>query len=341
MPLYWRWTRFTGLEEPVFGIKRRSSAVILAEAADFRSTSAGIPRKTCSKDAKYGARSALFLRWVPHVLAARAARPAGGRTGTRGGLMISRLKLVVFMGAWGALMCANAGQVPAPMLPDGFVHLRTVDPTILQDIRYATERNFTAAPVPGYRAAECILKREVADALKRTQASLRPKGLALKVYDCYRPMRAVRSFVEWGRSSSSPGDERYYPGIARQTLVPLGYIAEDSSHAKGIAVDVTLVRLDAPGAAAANAQGGGSCVAPRSERESDNSVDMGTGYDCFDALSHTDNPAITSEQASMRRMLVEALTAQGFKNFDQEWWHFTYDKLGMPPSMDFEVTPAP
>jgi len=72
VPLYWRWTRFTGLEEPVFGIRRRSSAVILAEAADFRSTSAGIPRKTCSKDAKYGARLALFLRWVPHVLAARA-----------------------------------------------------------------------------------------------------------------------------------------------------------------------------------------------------------------------------------------------------------------------------
>lgn len=235
-----------------------------------------------------------------------------------------------------------AGGSPGPALPQGFVHLRSVDPTIVQDIRYATARNFTAAPVPGYAAAECILKKDVAEALKRAQAWLKPKGFSLKVYDCYRPMRAVRSFVAWGKSAETAGDERYYPRQKRRKLVALGYIATDSSHAKGIAVDITLVPLTPPAEPAQDAatatQGSGSCVAPLAERETDGSVDMGTGYDCFDTLSHTANPAIKPAQAKMRRLLVQALSAQDFKNFNQEWWHFTYAKSGTPPSMDFEMT---
>lgn len=235
-----------------------------------------------------------------------------------------------------ASMAAGHGHAE-PALPDGFVHLRSIDPSIQQDIRYATAKNFTAAPVPGYAAAECILKKEAAEALKRAQDALRPKGFSLKVYDCYRPMQAVRALVEWGRSEVSPGDERYYPRQKRQKLVPLGYIAEDFSHAKGIAVDLTLVPLKPPAVPVAGALGNGSCVAPLAEREADDSVDMGTGYDCFDTLSHTANPAIKPTQARMRRMLVRALSAQDFKNFNQEWWHFTYAKSGTPPSLDFEV----
>ena len=82
-------------------------------------------------------------------------------------------------------------------LPAGFVYLRDVAPSIAQDIRYATPNNFTAAPLPGYGAPECVLRREAAEALARVQADLERQHLSLKTYDCYRPERAVRAFWRW------------------------------------------------------------------------------------------------------------------------------------------------
>src|SRR5579862_3546710 len=82
-------------------------------------------------------------------------------------------------------------------LAPGFVYLRDIDPTIVQDIRYSGPRNFTGARVPGYGAAECILLVEVAEALKLVQSDLKPRDLSLKVYDCYRPVRSVKAFIEW------------------------------------------------------------------------------------------------------------------------------------------------
>src|SRR6266581_3707137 len=90
-------------------------------------------------------------------------------------------------------------------LPPGFVHLRAIDPTIAQDIRYAGSDNFVGRPLPGYEAAECILRQEVAAALKRVQADLAAAGLSLKVYDCYRPARAVRAMAAWAHDGG-PGN---------------------------------------------------------------------------------------------------------------------------------------
>ena len=128
-------------------------------------------------------------------------------------------------------------------LPTGFVYLRDVEPTIVQDIRYATAENFTGVPVPGYQANECILLRELAEALKLVQRDLQPRGLSLKVYDCYRPIRAVKAFMRWVQTPSAPGDRRYWPRTQRGDLVKLGYIASSSSHSTGAAVDLTLVPL--------------------------------------------------------------------------------------------------
>src|ERR1043166_7210102 len=87
------------------------------------------------------------------------------------------------------------------MLPPGFVYLRDVDSSIHQDIRYATGDNFTGRPLPGYGAAECILRRDTAEALKGVQADLSRENLSLKVYDCYRPTRAVRGMAAWAHDA--------------------------------------------------------------------------------------------------------------------------------------------
>jgi zinc D-Ala-D-Ala dipeptidase len=183
------------------------------------------------------------------------------------------------------------------LLPPGFVYLSDIDSTIVQDIRYATPFNFTGAPAPGYNASECILLREPALALKEVQDELRGRSLALKVYDCYRPRRAVRAFVDWAKNPNSKGLDRYYPRTSRADLPKLGYIAAVSGHSYGIAVDLTLIplpRLPTPPITPNTAYG--PCIAPKAEREPDESLDMGTSFDCFDLNSR--NPAFIDSAES-------------------------------------------
>src|SRR5262249_46428725 len=130
------------------------------------------------------------------------------------------------------------GAAAQGALPPGFVHLRAIDPTIAQDIRYAGADNFVGRPLPGYEAAECILRRDVAAALKRVQADLAASGLSLKVYDCYRPTRAVRAMVVWvndGRSEAA--SKRFFPKLAKSSLLRAGYIASRSRHSAGTTID--------------------------------------------------------------------------------------------------------
>jgi zinc D-Ala-D-Ala dipeptidase len=199
------------------------------------------------------------------------------------------------------------------------VHLREIDASIAQEIRYAGSDNFIGSPLAGYEAAECILRREVALALAQVQADLAGSGLSLKVYDCYRPERAVRQMVRWV-SDDRAGDagKRFYPRIDKRELLN-GYISAHSRHSSGIAVDLTLVAKEAGvGGAAANAAG--DCTARRDK----DSVDMGTSYDCLDVRSETQSPEVGSEQRRWRNLLVAAMRKRGFANYQREWWHFSY-----------------
>ena len=205
---------------------------------------------------------------------------------TRPSMLLIGAATVLLLG--GGLEAALAEE--RKPLPPGFVYLKDVDPTIVQDIRYATPFNFTSAPVPGYGGAECVLLREVALALKNAQEELRPQHLGLKVYDCYRPQRAVRAFVDWVKKPDSKGDERHYPRTQRVDLVKLGYISAASNHSYGTAVDLTLIARPREPSQTEPGKSYGSCIAPQAEREPDESMDMGTGFDCFDRQSR--NPAL-------------------------------------------------
>jgi D-alanyl-D-alanine dipeptidase len=243
---------------------------------------------------------------------------------------------------------AQAQDPPAPPgpFPDPLVYLRDIDPGILQDIRYAGPDNFTGRPVPGYAAGECVLLREAAEALARVQRALAPRGLSLKVYDCYRPRQAVRAFVAWVKAAEkAPADpllKRFHPNIDRSRIITDGYVAAVSQHSRGDTVDLTLVELPAGRPPPYSRQAVyGPCTGPASARAPDNSVDMGTGYDCFDPLSHTAAPGIGEAQARWRRTLVEAMAREGFRNYRREWWHFTLTTARAPRSFSVPIVPRP
>ena len=222
----------------------------------------------------------------------------------------------------------------AERLPEGFVYLRDVAPSIIQDMRYAGADNFTGRPLPGYDAPECVLRRDVAEALKRVQADLEKQSLGLKVYDCYRPARAVAAFARWAKSAGDGATKRFYPALEKRNLFAQGYIAAHSRHSTGTAVDLTLVRLGAPPATAFDRNAVyGPCTEPAAQRAPDNAIDMGTGFDCFDDKSHTASSAISAEQKRWRLKLLAAMRARGFHNYFREWWHFSF---GARPAQGYD-----
>ena len=181
------------------------------------------------------------------------------------------------------------------------VDVRTLDPTIRVDARYATAANFTGAPLPGYEANRALLRREAAAALVRAQRALEPAGLGLLVWDAYRPVRATDAMVDWTRRMN------------REDLLRDGYIASRSRHNLGLAVDLTLVDL-----------------------ATGHPLDMGTGFDTFSAAAHAANA--TGAVAANRARLRTALETVGFAPYAEEWWHFSWS-LENPVRFDVPITP--
>jgi D-alanyl-D-alanine dipeptidase len=205
----------------------------------------------------------------------------------------------------------------------GFVPLADVDATILQDMRYATKYNFVGRRIDGYRDPACILHRRAARALRRAQKRVNEQGYTLKVYDCYRPQRAVDHFVRWSENDNQRMKREFYPRVDKARVFDLGYVARRSGHSRGSTVDLTLVKLPAKTQPQWSREEFGlvRCTAPRPRRFPDNSIGMGTSYDCFDTRSHTFN---SSGRARENRLLLRrTMERAGFAPYDNEWWHFT------------------
>ena len=230
----------------------------------------------------------------------------------------------------GLLATSALAPVRAQTLPGGFVYLRDIDPSIIQDIRYATSNNFVGRPLAGYGAGECVVKREVGLRLKAVQQELAAQNLSLKMFDCYRPARASHDMVVWAQNGrETPAERRYNPALPKKDLFRLGYIAERSQHSTGVALDLTLVDLAADNSATFDpAKTYADCTAPEAARAPEGSVDMGTGYDCSDVKSHTAARSITADQRRWRNTLVAAMGKQGFVNYSKEWWHFSMPGAG-------------
>lgn len=264
--------------------------------------------------------------------------------------MRGRVGAVVVLSAASVLWPSPATAHADPLrAPGDFVDMHTVAPTIIEDIRYFTPHNFTAEPVDGYAAPLCILTRPAAEALGRAQQDFLEQGYTLKVYDCYRPQRAVYDFVGWAEDLADQRmKQEFYPQVDKSVLFDDGYIAERSGHSRGSTVDLTLVAMPADRPAVEPYIPGQplvDCAAPQAFRFPDDSIDMGTGFDCFDTLANTMDHRIQGDQHKNRLLLAEGLERQGFINYDKEWWHYTYKPAGSgepyPDTyFDFPVDPA-
>ena len=202
-------------------------------------------------------------------------------------------------------------------VPLGFVSLSEVCPSLKIHMNYATVDNFTGEVVAGYKAKKAYLAKAPAEALCLVQTEAQKRGLSLKIFDSYRPVKAVDFFQAWAQKPETNPHikELYYPLFTRLELFEKGYIAKQSSHSRGSAVDLTLVEV-----------------------ESGNNLDMGSAFDYFDDLSSTESPRVTELQKRNRFLLRELMEAKGFKNFSQEWWHFSFRPEPYPDQyFDFDV----
>lgn len=204
-----------------------------------------------------------------------------------------------------ALAQGGADSAP-PVAPDSvagrlLADVRSQDSTIIVEVHYATSNNFTGAVLPGYEANRAFLRREAAEALGRVQRRLRTGGMGLKVFDGYRPVRATQGMVEWARRTG------------QMHLIEQGYIASHSRHNLGLAVDLTLVDFSVGG------------------RE----VDMGTPYDTFSEAAHY--ASATGRTLRYRQLLRRVMESEGFTQYEQEWWHYSYEVPGPPLAFDMVV----
>jgi D-alanyl-D-alanine dipeptidase len=231
-------------------------------------------------------------------------------------------------------------STPAPnKLPAGFVDLADVAPDVIVDMRYAGPDNFAGRPVRGYGAPRCLLTKEAAQALAAVQRELAAFGVGLKVYDCYRPQRAVDDFVAWSRAPGAATDPRHNPAVPKSELFQRGYIAARSGHSRGSTVDLTLVAAARQRPTQTTSL---DCRTLEGAQAPDGSLNMGTTFDCFDERAHAADAGASAEARRNRLLLRMAMEKHGFAPYAQEWWHFTLAREPFPrTTFDFEIRPAP
>lgn len=186
-------------------------------------------------------------------------------------------------------------------MPKGFVYLSDVDATIQKELRYLSTNNFIGKKIDGYDNNCIILSKETADALHKIQTTLSKKGLSLKIFDAYRPQQAVNHFVKWAKVlSDTLMKQEYYPKVPKNQLFNKGYIASKSGHTRGSTVDLTII-----------------------DKKTGKELDMGSPYDFFGVQSHPFHKNLSKKQKENRMLLRKVMLKNGFKPYENEWWHFT------------------
>jgi D-alanyl-D-alanine dipeptidase len=255
-------------------------------------------------------------------------------------LLKSRIIFSLFLTIILCFMQFSTSAFSRDKTPEGFVDIQKVIPDVLLDIRYYGPHNFVGENIDGYMASKCLLTRQTTEALAKVQKDLAPFSLSLKIYDCYRPQRAVNHFVRWAKEiDNTKTKKEFYPTVDKANLFKDGYIDSTSGHSRGSTVDLTIVPLPAP--IQQNYIPGqklAECYLPAAQRFGDNSIDMGTGFDCFHELSHTANKNISEQQKNNRLLLKSLMEKHGFKNYDLEWWHYTLKSEPYPDTyFDFVI----
>lgn len=211
----------------------------------------------------------------------------------------------VFLG----LLCACAAQPGVE--PDGrdqFVNVHDVVPAVVLDVRYFSDDNFMGRRVDGYLDDVILISKDAAFALVDVQRALNDMELGLKIFDGYRPQKAVDHFVRW---AADPDDTltktTYYPQLPKDRLFELGYIAKKSGHTRGSTLDLTIISL-----------------------ATGEELNMGSHWDFFGEISHHDSPLVDAAATANRNLLRSVMVQHGFNPYANEWWHYTLAKEPFP-----------
>lgn len=226
-------------------------------------------------------------------------------------------RLTLFLMLIGVLAADTLAQtIDQEKMPQGFVVLSDVIPDVIQEIRYHSTYNFVGTRVDGYEEPVALITRQAAEALKAVNTELMALGYRIKVYDTYRPQRAVSHFVRWAKAiGDTLTKQSFYPEVDKRLLFKLGFIASKSGHSRGSTIDLTLVHT-----------------------QSGKEVDMGGVFDYFGQLSHPSYQQITKEQKANRMLLRRVMMKHGFVPLSTEWWHFTLKNEPYPDTyFDFPV----
>jgi D-alanyl-D-alanine dipeptidase len=199
--------------------------------------------------------------------------------------------------------------------PASFVDAASVVPGLVVEMRYFGDNNFVGQRIDGYERPVCLLTREAAAALADIARDLQPRGLKLKVFDCYRPKRAVAHFLRWAEAVSDLRRKAaFYPDVEKSRLFSDGYIATRSGHSRGSTVDLTLTD-----------QTGGE-------------LDMGTPFDFLSPRSASSDTQVSAQAQKNRALLASAMSRRGFRPYHKEWWHFTLRAEPFPDTyFDFPI----
>lgn len=197
-----------------------------------------------------------------------------------------------------------------------FVEVTEVIPDVILEIRYYSTYNFVGTRVDGYVRPLALMTRQAADSLKAVNDELKAKGYRLKIWDTYRPQRAVNHFIRWAEDLNDTTMKKvFYPMVDKSLLFEQGYIYARSSHSRGSTVDLTLI-----------------------ETATGKELDMGSPFDWFGEESHPDYPCKLYMQSFNRLLLHDAMVRHGFEGIDSEWWHFTLANETYPDTyFDFPI----
>ena len=197
-----------------------------------------------------------------------------------------------------------------------FVDITTIIPDILLEIRYYSTYNFVGERIEGYKEPLALMTKEAANALKEVSKYLYEKGYLIKIFDSYRPQRAVDFFVKWSKNDDIKMKKYFYPNFEKKNIIPGGYLASKSGHSKGSTVDLTLFDMN-----------------------KGKEIDMGGTFDFFGEISHPDYLNITEEQKKNRQLLIDSMRKFGFEVISTEWWHFYFKNQPFPNTyFNFEVS---
>lgn len=228
--------------------------------------------------------------------------------------MKKRIVLAVAMTVlmkYSTVLHAQTGNVPS-----AFGFIQTEINNVVLDIRYCGNHNFIGRPIDGYTSSKPVVTKKTLVALAAVQKELKKSGLGLKIFDAYRPQRAVDHFVRWSADlNDTLMKHEFYPNLSKDQLFELGYIAYKSGHSRGSTVDITLVSL-----------------------ATGKEMDMGSPYDFFGEISWPYAKGISKIQQENRLLLRRVMLAHGFKPYANEWWHFTLKNEPFPNTyFDFVV----